>query len=156
MTDYVRMIAWGGAAGAILGAAVFAPAALSAAADEPVRVVAATVEQLFSKDTIDPKVFRRYDITLDDSVSTEVQSVRTVTKIGFGRMSTVSIVTTPTGTYSSDGLLSPHVRYPGIEVSAKRRPVVELWSSDRGGRWLSITNGSFTTIQYVPNPATRT
>jgi hypothetical protein len=78
-----------------------------------------------------------FDITTDDSVSTEPQSVTHIRKIEFGRASTVDIVTTASGTYSTDALFSPHFRYPGIDVhrltgSAQPITSVAFWS-DRSG-----------------------
>lgn len=52
----------------------------------------------------------------DESVSNTILSRTNVKKIGHGNVSNVAIVKTPTGTYSSDGLTSPNVRYPGIAV----------------------------------------
>lgn len=62
---------------------------------------------------------REYELTTADWVSLDPISSTTVRKIGYGRVTEVSIATTATGTYSSDGMVSPHVRYPGITV----RPV---------------------------------
>src|SRR6187402_1038684 len=52
--------------------------------------------------------------TVEDYVATEVANTGVVRKIGYGRTSFVTIAETATGTYSSDGLNSPHFRYPGI------------------------------------------
>lgn len=46
-------------------------------------------------------------------VPLETSSVK---KIGYGRVSEVRIVTTATGTYSTDALASAHLLYPGIDV----------------------------------------
>ena len=51
-------------------------------------------------------------------MSADVQRTASVTKIEHGRKSNVSIVTTLSGTYSSDAITSPHVLYPGIHVEA--------------------------------------
>ena len=37
-----------------------------------------------------------------------------VEKIGYGKPRFVTITNTPSGAYSSDGLVSPHIRYPGV------------------------------------------
>ena len=87
-------------------------------------------------------------IVLDDTVSTEIKSTRVVKKIGHGRTSMVEIVTTPSGTYSTDGLLSPHVRYPGIEVESKRDRSGFLYAQLGNGFWSMVTRGSFTYITY--------
>lgn len=62
------------------------------------------------------------EIRYDDSVSLEPLSSGRVTKIGYGRQSDVNVVTTSTGTYSTDGLKSAHVQYPGITVHERSHP----------------------------------
>jgi hypothetical protein len=59
---------------------------------------------------------RRYEVNFGFDVSREILSFTNVRKIGFGQESLVSVATTPTGTYSTDGLTSPHVLYPGVDV----------------------------------------
>ncbi|WP_338607521.1 hypothetical protein V6617_13705 [Pelagibacterium nitratireducens] len=59
---------------------------------------------------------RQYEIAYADSVSLEPTSSAIVRKVGYGHVRDVNIATTTSGTYSSDGLVSPHVLYPGIEV----------------------------------------
>ena len=54
-----------------------------------------------------------YAIGIKPGVTLEGTSV-VVEKIGYGRTSFVTITTTPTGVYSSDGLASPNIRYPGV------------------------------------------
>lgn len=61
---------------------------------------------------IDDSVYR---VTADDSVSTDALSVANVRKIGYGHVQNVRIVTTSTGTYSTDALTSAHVLYPGVD-----------------------------------------
>lgn len=63
---------------------------------------------------------RDYRIDYADWVSTDPLSTSRVKKIEAGKVSYVDITTTATGTYSTDGLTSPHVRYPGIEVEEVR------------------------------------
>ncbi len=60
---------------------------------------------------------RSYEVDFDPSVSSEVLSSALVQKIAFGKESWVSIVTTSSGTYSTDGLSSNHVLYPGVSVT---------------------------------------
>jgi hypothetical protein len=50
----------------------------------------------------------------EPSVEMDILSSLTVRKIGYGKTSFVEVTTTASGTYSSDGLASPHVRYPGL------------------------------------------
>jgi hypothetical protein len=94
-----------------------------AVASEAQSQVMSSTKDLFAGPKFDPNTLRKFDIVLDDSVSTEVTHEALVTKIGFGQRTIVSIVTTPSGTYSSDALTSPHVRYAGIEVT----PLPETW-----------------------------
>ncbi len=60
---------------------------------------------------------RTYDVTFSGSVSSEVLSSSQIRKIGFGKESWVSVVATASGTYSTDGLASNHVLYPGVSVT---------------------------------------
>ena len=140
MLNAIRAVSYGVFGGSVFALTILAPQQIAAIAEEPVKAAAATIDQLFP-DPIDPRMFRHYDITLDDSVSTDVQRTQVVKKIGHGRTSQVTIVTTPSGTYSTDGILSPHVRYPGIEKSLR------IWPDDyiyaEGGRWMSYADGSF-------------
>ncbi len=60
---------------------------------------------------------KSYQVDFDPSISGTVLSNSVVRKISYGKESLVSIVTTPTGTYSTDGFASSHVRYPGVSVA---------------------------------------
>lgn len=60
---------------------------------------------------------RQYEVAYSEEISLDPLSSTTVRKVGYGQVTNVNIATTSTGTYSSDGLTSPHVLYPGIEVS---------------------------------------
>lgn len=136
-----------------LAAPAFFPEAF---ASEPQKHLLDRPKDLFPAPKFDPKSLRKYDVTLDDDVvSTEVTHRALVSKIGFGRRSVVSIVTTPSGTYSSDALVSPYVRYPGIDVVPNAeyywdgygRPHVSVGTSTSPWgthTWTSITSGSFT------------
>jgi hypothetical protein len=150
MSSIVRSVVYGVFAGGILALSIVAPQQIGAIAEEPVNVAVATIDKLFPE-PVDPRMFRKYSIIFDDSISTDVQRTQTVRKIGHGRMSEVTIVTTPSGTYSTDGILSPHVRYPGIDKSLKRRSH-DYWTfapgGNDGGRWVSYTDGSFIYLSY--------
>ena len=145
MLNVVRAISYGVFAGGILALTIIAPKQIAAIAQEPVDAVVASIDKLFPE-PVDPKLFRKYAITLDDSVSTEVLRTQVVTKIGHGRVSDVTVVTTPSGTYSSDGMLSPNVRYPGIEKRLRSGP--EDFYFAEGGKWMSYADGSFIYISY--------
>jgi hypothetical protein len=156
MANYVRMIAIGGTIGVLTaGSLALAPAVIAAVNEKPVEtVVAGTIQELFPPEAINPKIFRKYDIVLGDGVSTDVQRSQTVRKIGYGYSRNVTIVTTPSGTYSSDGLLSPNVRYPGIEVTAKRG--WRYWPEQHAGHWVSYSRGSIIFFYFTGGPADRT
>lgn len=64
---------------------------------------------------------RTYAVSFDASISDQVTSSNTVRKISFGKESLVTIVSTPSGTYSTDGFASSHVLYPGISVAETTR-----------------------------------
>jgi hypothetical protein len=96
-------------------------------------------------------------ITVAPTVSQQVLSTQTVRKVGYGRVETVEIVTTPTGTYSSDAVASSHVLYPGIdkEEPAAATGLATLFALV-GGNWAPLTfarAGSF--IQYGSGFGTR-
>ena len=92
---------------------------------------------------------RSYRMDYEPWVATDPLSTATVKKIEAGRVTYVSIATTATGTYSSDGLTSRHVRYPGIEVEEVGHATASFfsWSGDdwsylpafRGNSYVSIT-----------------
>lgn len=63
------------------------------------------------------------DVTLDGGISTEVTGTSTIRKVAFGNASDVQVYSTASGTYSTDGLASRHVLYPGIEVAPHPHPV---------------------------------
>ena len=75
-------------------------------------------------------------------VSTDVVSSASIRKIGYGRVSTVRVVTTATGTYSSDALASPNILYPGVDKAPP--PAVAGFSTFFaliGGTWLPLSLG---------------
>lgn len=150
--DPVRILAFGSFFGAMLTWSLLNPAQMGAVAEEPVKAAAATIEGLFP-DVIDPKIFKRYNFTFDESVSGDVERSRVVRKIAGGRTSEVTITTTPSGTYSTDGLLSPHIQYPGIDKTLKGGGAGRnAWFYSSGmsayGHWTSYSTGSFTYYSY--------
>lgn len=60
---------------------------------------------------------RDYAVAFDETVSDAPLSSARIKKIGYGHVSQVSIVTTASGTYSTDGLMSRHIQYPGVSVT---------------------------------------
>jgi hypothetical protein len=61
-----------------------------------------------------------YDVRYSADFSDQVVSQHTVQKIGYGKKHDVTIITTESGTYSTDGLASRHVRYPDIDARRAR------------------------------------
>jgi len=94
---------------------------------------------------------REYEVSYADWVSTDPLSTTTVRKIEAGKSSYVNISTTATGTYSTDGLTSRHVQYPGIEVK-EVTPVRNRFAYWSHGRWQVIathSGNSFIAISTV-------
>ena len=89
----------------------------------------------------------RWDFEVDPGISMEPIRQSTVTKISFGQVEHVNIVETETGIYSSDAIVDPHIRYPGIVATPRREAkVVMQWN---GYGWSTLTPlgaGSFVTV----------
>lgn len=149
MPDYLRFIAGGSILGLLAATMLSMPSILppAIADEEPAKTMLDTMDELFPP-PIDTSNLVKFDIAIEPGVSTDVVNSRTVRKIGFGRTELVSIVTTPTGTYSTDGLASPYLRYPGIHKELKRTPIggIALWTG-KGWVVFNETNaGSFVSI----------
>lgn len=91
---------------------------------------------------------KAYAVTYEDGVTTKADGTSVVRKIGYGKTSFVNITTTASGTYSSDGMTSPHVLYPGIHV--EEVPLVADRDADRRS---FISRGSFVVLAATPNGA---
>jgi hypothetical protein len=89
----------------------------------------------------------RWNFEVDPGVSLEPIRQSAVKKISFGRVKHVNIVETDTGVYSSDAIVDPHVKYPGITVTPRRQAQIVLqWN---GYGWLTLSPvgaGSFVTV----------
>jgi len=150
-----------GLASAVAGAVVSPAIFPQAFAQEPQHKLVQTAEQLFPAPA-DLRRLKKFNVDIADSVSTKPERTQVISKIGFGERSMVSIVTTATGTYSSDAILSPYVRYPGIDVERKHwwyncgcqnHFSMSTYTSPYGTWTTTRTNsGSFTyvTSQYAP------
>ena len=125
MSRLVRAIFIGAGIGIAGAAVVAAPVFLqSAFASDDVQAAAATVaapiEKLFpTAPSFDMGRLRKFDFSFDASVATTPLSTVTISKFGFGQRTTVTISHTQTGTYSSDAIASPYVRYPGVTATAR-------------------------------------
>jgi hypothetical protein len=86
------------------------PTLAAVAENQPFRVGRAVSTDLLKLDD------GYFAVETEPGVSLEPQSRSVVRKIGYGETRFVSVSTTASGTYSTDALQSPYVRYPGIIV----------------------------------------
>ncbi len=140
----MEISAAGAVAVLLLALPKFLPPAI--ANEEPARTLLSTADELFPP-RIDPDKLLKWDFTVDPGVSTEPLREHVVRKIAHGRTSFVRIVETATGVYSSDGMTSPHIQYPGI-VKERRRELAGLayWTGKGWRLALPFTAGSFVTV----------
>lgn len=82
----------------------------------------------------------RHTLTTDGSVSLVPIAYDQVKKIAFGKKSMVRIVTTASGVYSTEGLYSPYIRYPGITLSPNpdAEPEHGVLVLAAGGNWIGV------------------
>ena len=115
MRKYAQPVAAGAMIGALAAGFLALPSVLppALADEEPVRSLLMSADELF-REPLDGDDFVKPDWTVEPWVSTEVISRSSVKKVGYGQTSFVAISRTASGTYSSDGLASPHIHYPGI------------------------------------------
>ena len=92
---------------------------------------------------------REYRVENEDWVATDPVSSVKIKKIEAGRVSYVTITTTATGTYSTDGMFSNHVQYPGISVE-QVRPAnhFSFWSGTRWQGFSTRIGDSFVYRQF--------
>lgn len=154
MRDTIRTIAAGAMIGALAAGLLAVPSVLpqARADDEPARAILRTADEILPPHRIDGSQFLKRDADgiTEPWVQSEVLEEVTVRKIGYGRTEFVRIVTTATGTYSSDGLASPHIRYPGIHPSrgyVAAEPFLALWD---GGRWVAIGTAGADSFAETP------
>ena len=94
---------------------------------------------------------RTYQVDYQPWVATDPISTSTVKKIEGGKVSYVSISTTATGTYSTDGLTARNVQYPGIEVTEvppNERAWFSSWSGRKWLRFSSYGGNSYVTLRH--------
>jgi hypothetical protein len=115
MQRFKRAILTGGLTGLLVAGTLALPSVLppAVADDEPFRTLLKTGDEIFAE-PVDADTFVKPEWTVEDWVSTEIIEQTVVRKIAYGRTTFVTINKTATGTYSSDGLRSPNIRYPGI------------------------------------------
>lgn len=100
-----------------------------------------------------------YTVSYDETVSSDPVSISRVKKIEAGRVSWVTIATTTSGTYSTDAMFSPNVRYPGVSVKRVGWPDhpyprsrFSYWS---GSNWTSMSLRSGNSFFYYSSTARR-
>lgn len=147
-----RALMLGGCVG--LGAAVLlaVPALLpSAMADEPAKTLLKSASDLWPS-PIDTSKLVKWDYVTEPGISIEPVAESTIRKIAYGKTTFVTVMETDSGVYSSDGLASPNVEYPGIVKQPKAgtpSPMLWLWGD---GKWASAnayTAGSFTVVTPI-------
>ncbi|MHB1111051.1 MAG: hypothetical protein ACYCZU_12155 [Devosia sp.] len=140
MSDHLRFILGGSIIGLLAAGMLAMPSLLppALADEEPTKTLLSTKDGLWPT-RFDTDNLVKFDFTIEPSVSTDVVRTRTVRKIGYGKTAFVKIITTPSGVYSTDGVTSPHIRYPGIHKELKRSPWgrIALWSGGKG--WMAFT-----------------
>lgn len=93
-----------------------AATATAAATGEMIETVSTEAGQNLAP-PIDTSRLVKWDFAVAPSVSVEPLRESVVTKIAGGKLTTVHVVETATGVYSSDALDDPHILYPGIHRS---------------------------------------
>lgn len=164
MAGTIRMLASGGAVAALAGLLFAGLYALpQAIADDQIldTLTGTAIEALpppFDADSLVKFEGRDYAVTYSEDVSMDVESRSTIRKIAYGRTSFVEVTTTSSGTYSSEALFSPHVRYPGVYITPVRNraaPVgfggaMAYWSPRRGWVPLAMVDaGSFAVVSPI-------
>lgn len=132
-----------GAAGLLFAAPVILPVAL---ADEPVRTLFSSASELLAPE-FDPRTLVKWDYFVEPGVSVEPVRQSRIKKIAYGRASYVEVVQTESGIYSSDGLASANIEYPGI---GKERATTNLglwfWGGGTWQRMSPVASNSFVSI----------
>lgn len=132
---------------ALVGGLIGPALVQAAAASEPtiIKTIAPALPAPPGTALDDTRLLKRngdyYAVEAEPGYSLEPTSEITIKKIGYGTTSFVTVVTTASGTYSSDALASSNVRYPGIHSEQVRLffppyGSVFAWSKLTG--WTSI------------------
>lgn len=144
-------VALGAAIGTAVSLALVAPNFIpKALAEDAAAILTASKSDLIDMFEGQPAAFFKPDWTIEPSVSTIVESTATVRKIEGGRTSFVTVATTASGVYSSDGLVAGNVRYPGIHAEGQAPAALAMLV---GGSWSLIRPmgaGSFAQVIHTP------
>ncbi|MDC9822481.1 hypothetical protein PRN20_01945 [Devosia sp. ZB163] len=117
------------------------------AGEEPIRTLLSTPGELWPP-AFDPDKLMKWDYYVEPGVASEAVADTTIRKIGYGRTTYVSVMETASGTYSTDGLASPNVEYPGITKEPKpgAPQLLWLWGGGRWGTAMAFSGSSFLSI----------
>ena len=125
----------------VVGAVVLPAVAQATMASEPVAKILQPLELPSGGSALSTSLAkfdgRYYAIATEPSVSLDPLSSVTVRKIAYGRTTFVTVTTTSSGTYSSDGLVSPHVRYPGVHAEPLQLHAIPMQDAIYG--WSKLT-----------------
>jgi len=96
---------------------------------------------------------KNYVVQYEDWVATDPISSVTIKKIEAGRVTYVDVMKTATGTYSTDGLTSQNVLYPGIIVEPKARNYFSFssWADGRWNRFRTYNGNSYVSVTSYTN-----
>jgi hypothetical protein len=117
------------------------------AEEEPMRTLFSTPREIWPP-AFDPDRLMRWSYYVQPGVSVEPIKETVVRKIGYGRSSFVNVMETASGVYSTDGLASPHIQYPGIVKEPEPSAAAGLWYWS-GRQWVAsapVGAGSFVSI----------
>jgi len=147
--DATKTIMLGGAIG--LGAALLLllPNVLprAVAEEEPMKTLLSTPKEIWPP-AFDPDRLMRWSYYVQPGVSVEPIRETVVRKIGYGHSTFVNVMETASGVYSTDGLASPHIQYPGIIKEPRPSPAAGLWYWS-GRQWVAsapVNADSFVSI----------
>jgi hypothetical protein len=134
-------------AGSLAATSMLPPAMAN---EEPALTLLKTADEIFPED-LNADDFFKPNWTIEDSVSTEILSEQVIRKIEFGRTTFVRVVTTASGTYSSDAVDSPYIQYPGIHnmTSPRTADAARVLGAWDGKSWTILRSfgaNSFTTL----------
>ena len=150
----IRTIAGIGVLGAVIAGGlvligtwpqVLASDTAQAVVDVPLAVLDKTVKDFLPR-AVDTDALVKWDFVADPGLAIEPIRQSTVTKIAFGRVVTVDIVETASGIYSSDAMVDPHVKYPGITRTRKAAQRLAVWNGFGWSETGAFSAGSFMTM----------
>jgi hypothetical protein len=143
MDGWIKPVLLGGTIGTLFVLLISAASIMAGASanEQPIaQVIKAAGDQLFPPSI--GELLKLGDdeflIKAEPGVSLTPTATSSIRKIEYGSSRTVTVSTTASGVYSSDGLASPHFRYPGIEVlqTPAERTAAALAHEDTLARWL--------------------